>query len=628
MLLALIFAASIRFIEFSRVQNPTIMSYRRMTSMKFVRMTILALGLVALAAATSFAAVPFLTTSTTNMVASNAQTGLAGSIFYYPSINGTVAQGEVVNIVYPLTITYISEISVAISSNNGAVREYFGAAPVGTPFTHTPVAGNAAFTAYGQVLTSAPASSGISVTLNQQSILLSFNQAVNFFQNMDFISVGGVRLDFSAFSGSTVSASLSNTFGQALESNNSLIIATLTEALATPTVAGVSPLLKGINFYSSFPKGTNTGSVGSVPYNGAPQNLVTVTLAELFPNGFDTKGGNVAGQNTSTQLKLDLGTLPTGLTLSGVNLAVSGGTVAVGNANNMGGTYYPNSTNPVLLNITTSSKNAYESVVVGLTFSVTTGVTSIALAPGDINFTATLAPTAPTVPTGAPPPAVVGAVDLPYDNPRYQMYQSYFTPFNSKGAYRFAAKTVAGTIKVTITGLQTNLLSVFNEMVKDPADPTKFLYDTGFGISNTSGTAPIPPGQIASATGAPASLPGAITVTLYPMDGLSSAKSFTTGSDSALRPGVWPAGVSNGTLGPGQSWIVLLSSLVQAAGYPSTMTKFYGFIRFQCNFQGGAGINYIADGDFSENGTAQGYIMLSDVPATPNGGSGITAGYF
>jgi hypothetical protein len=57
----------------------------------------------------------------------------------------------------------------------------------------------------------------------------------------------------------------------------------------------------------------------------------------------------------------------------------------------------------------------------------------------------------------------------------------------------------------------------------------------------------------------------------------------------------------------------LVSQLLTPAGFSST-ADFRGFIRFQCNFQDGLGIAYIADGDFSDNGTSQGYVMTSDVP--------------
>jgi len=256
-------------------------------------------------------------------------------------------------------------------------------------------------------------------------------------------------------------------------------------------------------------------------------------------------------------------------------------------------------------------------VQIGLTFSVTSGTTQLAVNPGDIKFTATLAPLAPTIPANTPPPAVAGAPDLPYDTFKYQPAGSYFAP-NTKGAYRFTAKTVAGAIPLTITALQTNLLSIFNEVFKDVNG--NVMFDTGFAISNTSGTT-------TSSTGAPAGLPGTITVSLYPMDGVSGVKSFTTSADA--KPGVWPKTSSNGTLGPGQTWVVLLTQLLETAKYTG---NFYGFIRFQCNFQGGVGINYISDGDFGadpdKNSSAQGYVMMSDVPVVTTNVSGGPVGYF
>jgi len=587
-----------------------------MTSMKFVRMLILALGLLTLVTATSFAIVPFSTTATTNIVANNAATGLSGAIYYYPLQTGTVAAGEIINISYPVAISYTSEIQVAITAtgSSGAIKEVFGPNLAG----YTTVSG--AFSAYGATQTSS--TSNISVTLNQQTILIAFGSAVGFTINTsDSISINGVRLDFSSYGSGTMNASLSNTIGQATESNPSPVIATLSDALAAPTTTSVAgTTATGLNFYSSFVKGTGTGTTGAVPFNGVPQNLVTVTLRELFPNGFDTKGASASWYGAlSSQISLALSGIPSGLQISGVTLAgvttVSGS--AVPTFDNNGAAAYQIfganlNANPIVINIRSQAKNALEGVQVGISFSVTSGTTSLALNPAAITYTATLAPTPPTIPTGNPG---AGGPDYPYNVAPYNP-----NVFN-KAAYKFTPKTVSGSIPVIVTSLQTNLLSVFNEAIRDKVDPTQFLYDTGIAISNTSGT------SLTTGTGAPASLPGTITVTLYPMDGISAAKSFTTGPDAAMRPGVWPAGNTTGALGPGQTWVVLLSQLLTPAQFSST-ASFQGFIRFQCNFQGGVGINYIADGDFLVNGTAQGYMMLSDVPPVTNAGSGVTAGYF
>jgi len=594
--------------------------------MKFVRMMILALGLLTLVTATSFAIVPFSTTATTNMVASNAATGLSGAIYYYPLQTGTVAAGEIINISYPVAISYTSEIQVAVTSLAGTRHEVFGAALAG----FTTVSG--AFSAYGATQTST--TSNMSVTLNQQTILIAFGSAVGFTTELDSISINGVRLDFSAYGSGTMTASLSNTIGQATESNPSPVVATLADALATPTTASVAgTTATGLNFYSSFAKGTGTGTIGVVPFNTTPtttatwvpQNLVTVTLRELFPNGFDTKGG-VQSQYSrpDTQISLNLSGIPTGLTISGVTLAgvtyVSGGTVPVFVNDGtiiapFGYAAAPNA-NPIVIDIQSQAKNALDGVQVGISFSVMSGVTNLALNPAAITYTATLAPTPPVIQPGFPG---AGGPDYPYNVASSQ--SAFAAAAYNKTAYKFVSKTVSGSIPVIITSLQTNLLSVFNEAIRDSVDPTQFLYDTGIAISNTSGT------SLANGTGAPASLPGTITVTLYPMDGISAVKSFTTGSDSALRPGLWPTGNTTGALGPGQTWVVLLSQLLTPAQFPST-ASFRGFIRFQCNFQGGIGINYIADGDFVVNGTAQGYMMLSDVPTVTTNLSGSAAGYF
>jgi len=557
-------------------------------------MMILALGLVTLATASSFAAVPFFTTSTTNIIPVNAQTGLAGSVLYTPLATGTVTAGEIINIAYQAPISFLLDFVVNVSyTNAGTTRT--------EAFT--------GFTAYGVTQTSA--SSGISVTVNQQSVFISFSSAINFTPT-DYIKIDGVRLDVSsmATAGGLTTVSLSNTTGQATALNSTLTVGTFADALATPTVTGITAS-NFLNFYSSFARGTGLGSNGAVPYNGAPQNLVTVTLAELFPNAFEARGATWNG----TQIAMSFSNIPAGLTISGVTLAPSatpsGGTAlaVTTTAALMSSTSFGNA---ITLMVTGSAKNAMENVAVGITFSVTSGTTTLAVNPSPISVTATLGPVAPTIPTGYPG---AGGPDYPFSANPPLGYTTTFGAANwyyTNGSLKYTSRpTTAATIPVVITPLTTNLLSPFNMAIRDAAHAGEFIYDTGISISNTSGTA-------GSLTGAPAQLAGTIKISLYPLDG-SGPKTFTPGSDSATRPGLGLS--SSGTLATGQTWVVMLSQLLTPAGFSST-ADFRGFIRFQCAFQGAIGIAYIADGDFSTTGTSQGYVMLSDVPvvASPSGG--------
>jgi len=553
-----------------------------MTSMKFVRMLILALGLVTLATASSFAAMPFLTTSTTNIIAINAQTGLAGSVLYTPLIAGTVNAGEIVNLAYQAQISFLADITVTVKG------ECFGA---GTGCIRPTLPATAtAFADYGTTATSS--TSGVSVTVNQTSILISFANVIGF-ATSDTIRIDGVRLDVStmATAGGLTTVALSNTTGQATASSSVLTVGTFSEPLTVPTVVGVNTTTNALNFYSN------------ATVNGG-QNLVTVSLNEVFSNAFESKATSAFGAvYANTRIKITLSNIPSGMAITGVTLAgVNGATFANGQYPSFG-VQGAITTNPLMVSISTQNANALQGLQVGITFGVTSGTTSLALSPAPIGITATLNQAAPTIGSAYPG---AGGPDYPFNSPKYQLNYFY------QSQLKFVERTVAASIPVTITPLQTNLLSIFNMAIREPAQADQFIYDTGFSISNTSGTGSIPSG-----------LAGTITVTLYAHDG--TTKFFTTGSDSVKRPGI---GLSNaGTLGPKQSWIVLLSQLLTPAGYSST-ADFRGFIRFQCNFQGGLGINYLADGDFSVNGVSQGYVMVSDVPGVPAASTATGAGAY
>jgi len=550
--------------------------------MKFVRMMILALGLVSLAAASSFAAVPFLTTATTNIIAINAQTGLAGSVLYTPLVSGNVAAGEIINLAYQAQISFLPDISITVSgTSTAAFKEVFGAAATG----FTTVSG--AFTKYGVSQTST--TSGISVTVNQTSILISFANNVTF-ATSDYIKIDGVRLDTAsmATAGGSTLVNLSNTTGQATASSSTLTVGTFSEplAFASTPVTGVNTTTNAVNFFTN------------ATVNGG-QNIVTVTLNEVFSNAFETKTtyGTYGPTYSYTRVLMTLANIPTGMAISAVSFAgVNGATFTNGH-----GQYYDGQTvvtaNPLNIAITAQNANSLQGLQVAITFGVTSGTTTLALNPGNISVTATLNPAGPTIAANY---AGAGNPDYPYSAPLSGSNPYYF----GQNQLHFVARTVSTSIPVIITPLTSNLLSVFNMAVRDTAKAGSFIYDTGIAISNLSGTNP---------SGIyPAGLAGTIKVSLYPLDG-SGPKTFETSSDSATRPGLGLS--SSGTLAPKATWVVLLSQLLTPATFSAT-ADFRGFIRFVCNFQDAAGIAYLADGNFQV--TAQGYPMLSDVPHTIN----------
>lgn len=558
--------------------------------MKSVRMLILALGLVALAAASSFAAVPFLTTSNTNIFAINAQTGLAGGILYTPQATGTVRAGEIVNISYPTTISYLSDIQIFVTGDQGttAINEVFGAPAAGFTSAGGP------FTAYGPTATGSffsSSASGVTVTVNQTSILIAFAKDLSFniTNTAHSMKITGVRLDTSAMAtlGGTIIANLSNTGNEAMHLNPNLQVGVFQEPLvfATPAVVGSNTTTNAVNFFSN------------ATVNGA-QNLVTVALNEVFPNAFETKTNAWGVAYANTKIRMTLGNIPAGMKISGIALeGVNGATFNNGQMPTFG-TSPAITTNPLVFGIATQNGNSLQGLKVGITFGITSGTTYLALNPGNITVTVTLDPPAPTIPAAYPG---AGGPDYPFSNP---IFNTSAAPlyYYQQGQLKYVARTISTTIPVIITALQSNLLSPFNLAIRDTADASMFQYDTGIAISNTSGTNP--------SGSNPAGLPGTIKVLLYPIDG-SGPKSFETGSDSAMRPGLGLS--SSGALAPKATWVVLLTQLLGPAGFSST-ADFRGFIRFQCNFQGAIGIAYIADAYFTETGNSQGYPMLSDVP--------------
>lgn len=242
--------------------------------MKLVRMLILALGLMTIVAASSFAAVPFFTSSTVNIVPVNAQTGLSGSILYTALVNGTVNAGEIINVAYQSPISMVQDIKVTIGANQTpAISAY------GTPYT-------------------IGALTGVTVTVNQKPIntlVIAFGAAVSFATG-DQIQISGVRLDCTnngvAIENANTTVFITNTTGQATVINPLLTIATFAKPLATPVISNA----------------LSWNSAGDIIID-----TITVSVKELFTNAFDTRG---VGNTTATRIQFDIAGIPTGIAYS------------------------------------------------------------------------------------------------------------------------------------------------------------------------------------------------------------------------------------------------------------------------------------------------------------------------
>jgi len=572
--------------------------------MKFARMLILALGLVTLATASSFASITLNTTTSPTVINTDAQTGLVGNISLTPSSPGNITAGEVLTIQFPtnVPISYLTDVSVSMTGTNGTAvfktnygsRDYCPSAGVGFV---TASNGNT-FSTYGNTFTTATtgANAGAAVTVNQYSIVIAFNAANINFGSADFIQINGVRMDpvnVSSGSGATISVSFNDTTGgQVTFSNSPLVVASF--------VAGTNIMTgyysNGLNFR---PDGT------------AIQNLVTVTLKELFPNAWETK---TTSYNTYTRVKLAL-TIPSGqngvplYTVTGVNLAndatatFANGQYATGGVQNGILTQLPT----ILVGVSSQSATINETLNIGITFGVTTGQI-MPSTPPSITITALLNP-----------PATVDGTDTgtalayPFNRPS-NVPAGYVQQAQLK--YRPTASPVSLTVPVSLAAPQTsNLLSIYNTVYHSTGSSLP-MYDTGIAITNLSGSNP-------TTTNYPVATPGAITVYFYPMDGSGP---FSVSTNSSSMPASAKSGLdSNGALPSKGTWTALLSQLLLPAGFSPT-ANFQGFVRFKCNFPESTGVAYIGDGGFSS--FAVGFQMQSDVPVTITGGTTIVPPVF
>jgi len=557
--------------------------------MKFVKMLTLALGLVTLATASSFAAVAFNTTSTVNMINMDAQTGLIGSVLYTPMQAGTVNAGEIISLNLPnnVPISYLSEITVSVTgTTTSAFAESFGLAQTGVaPNGKTWVqAGTVGFAAYTD--TKVGPVSGITVSLSPGSftgpnnLVVSFGTSVTF-GLVDFIKIDGIRVDSTAVAvgGTNLQVSLTNTTGQATTDSPQQTVAVFvpeTNILALTSVQGVTGTSGGLTF-----------NANGTPYNSGTgnRNLVTVTIKELFPNAFETKtsGSPYGVVYTLTRIKITVGNLPTGVNITGVTLSGPDGATFQNGQFPPAGTQGAITTNPLEIGISGQSANKIESLVMGLTFGVTAG-TVLPLTATPITLAVQLDQAA----TG----------NLPYNAVNYYNYEyKYKAP---------AAPYATGSIPLSFVPITSNLFSQFNSAIH--ATGGGFAYDTGFAISNLSGSNP------STLSLYPVSSPGTINVILYPMDGTGPY----TVNTSALTSNSAKSGLdlTAGTLASKATWKVLLSQLLVPAGLSST-ADFTGFVRFNCNFQESAGVAYIGDGLFQS--FAVGFPMTSDTPTSFGG---------
>jgi len=392
--------------------------------MRLVKILIVALGLMAIAATAGFAAVPFTTTSTLNQMATNAQTGLAGTIQLTALAGGTTAVGE--SVIVTFNGGQISSLSDMVVSVTGANAGTTGAAGSMTAYS----------TAY--TLTGI---SGIKVTITNSSVVLSFPAAVTFAAN-DIIQIVGTRLNVSssAVAGGSLSANLSSTLASITVTNPTVPVATF---LAPITASGVT--------------------VASISTNGTVITATgSVKVTELFGNAFETKGAT-----SPTQLTLRISNIPTGITLTTVSATASGSTNLITVAiPATGSVTQTGSTATALVNITAQDATVNESITATLTFAVS-GTATFPLTIQAATVAATLGPAAP---------ATIGTTPVPVDN------------VTLGDSLRYLAVYTSPEITVlNVTQLSTRLLAQYVTWSADIPGQVDSGYDTGITISNTTG---------------------------------------------------------------------------------------------------------------------------------------------
>ncbi len=131
---------------------------------------------------------------------------------------------------------------------------------------------------------------------------------------------------------------------------------------------------------------------------------------------------------------------------------------------------------------------------------------------------------------------------------------------------------------VAVTTSQTAVFAAY--LADQPASETSPRIQTAISVSNVLA---VPPG-FASDFLAPGGGDTEGTVEFYLWNSVGDSYFFETSSDPSVGRGLSPAG----TLGPGQTYTVLLNDILAAAGYPAGQL-FVGYGWIVANFDGVAG---------------------------------------
>jgi len=346
------------------------------------------------------------------------------------------------------------------------------------------------------------------------TVTCGVSAATNYFQ------LDGVRVSIDGFAGNAVNVTIGALTTPITAGQNS---ATVIESVAV----GLKTALAG--------QQTLTYLASSKTATVTPGRLV---LSENFASSFKSLVDEGPGATQATKILLTFSpALPTGYTVT----IADAGNNALGQPYTsatltyaLSGTTFSSTTTQQTITILGESTAAVETLGLSFTLAFDLSV-GLPLPPADFFVTATLTPNDPALTT-------LNAVYTPYLAPKFAVAN---------------VPSDAGQRIITIVPASTTLLI--------PYVTTDAGYDSGLAIANTT-TDPFPtlppPSQSATKQN------GTIKFYFYPNDG-STIAPYTT---AAASPG---AGLTAGVLNSGSTYVVLLSSLLSAAG---RTTPFTGYI--------------------------------------------------
>jgi hypothetical protein len=543
-----------------------------MTSMKLTKLLILALGLIALTAATSFAAdSAWNVFASKRNVATNAQTGEVDDVTMV-SAYGDEGQPAMIpeshSIFYSFSqpISALDEIDVQMQLADGdawltqPITTYMNWYPIrwdgaGDPMAEVRVAYNGA---------------------DPQVVQIHFLEDVTIYE-LNTIALSGVRCDMGGLGmqeGQEVFVSLSNPEGDiALDNASNLPVAVLHHPIYCE---GCSPTI-------SFRQDGRT-------YN----DTATVTIGELFTNAFEAP----------ERIRINISNIPTGFDFVGVAGVTGLGSDEIDGSVSL---YTWSSVyDYIIIQINDSNASYFETVEVGLVFDLI-GIPDADQDPANLTIYKYPDVSGCSYPWyGSGASGCAGSTPLKY----------YYMPITDCDVEFDVESDIGG-----------ELLSVFN--VSDT------IWDTGIAIMNGSGAEPLK-SEILFGHWWDIPQNGAVEVWMYPMytydanDPFGYASGAPTYSPYTFTTSAATAGLGLGLDVDGRvpnrgTWAVLVSQLCQTAKLDTTMDgmangtgalcsaswpAFEGFIVFRTFFPSAEGVNFIADWGGAST-QSHGYAMIN-----------------